>query len=694
MGNAPSSVKVLSKSEKFLSDLIIHNKYAGHNQALNRRNTWEEKIGMLEDVYIEKFPHLSSEIVQNFNWAREKKVLPSMRSIQFAGLPLKLNPVRIFNCCYAPVDHHFFFAEAMFLLLSGSGLGFSVRKHHVEKLPMIKKPGAPRRFLISDSIEGWSDSIRQLIYAYVKNNPKPIFDYGDIRKKGTPIKKTGGIAPGPEKLKVAHEKIDAVLNQAIGRRLKTIEAFDIMNYLSDVILAGGIREAAMICLFDIDDVEVMTSKGVYKVENGEIIGTNYKEDGTTIDSWTVRFDLVENQTMNINCYNGSRTQTVTITNQFGDWDLKGILERGELPFYYLHPQRGRSNISVAGRRDRVTKEQFLYVLNKTEESKCGEPGWYWTSDDDSGTNPCVETWLRAHQFCNLSTFDAFDVTTQEELNNRARVAAFFGTLQASMTDFHYLRPIWKSTTEKDALLGVSMTGIASGNVLKLDLEEAAKVVLEENARVAKLIGINQAARTTCIKPEGSGTPAIGRQGSGIHGIHDYYYLRNVRVKKKEPVYQYLLEVMPDFVADEFKKEDVGAVVSIPMKAPEGSITRHESMMDMLARIKKFTDNWIKPGHRDGLSMHNVSATVSVKDDEWASLADWMWENRESYNGISLLPFYDHIYKQAPFESITKDAYDELMYRFPESIDLTKVVETSYEQDMVSNVACAGGACEV
>ncbi len=676
------------KTEQFLSDLVIHTKYANYVPEHMRRQNWGEAMMKLQTMHTDKFPNLADEIYNNFKMAHDKKVLPSMRSIQYGGIPIELNPARIFNCSYGVVDHPFFFAEAMFLLLAGSGVGYSVRKHHVKRLPKVVKPDGERRFLIGDSIEGWADSFRQLIYAYLRANPRPRFDYRDIRPKGAPIKKSGGTAPGHESLQLAHERVEAVLKQATGRRLSPLECSDILNYAADCVLAGGKRDAAMIGLFDVDDVDMASSKGSYKVKNGKIIET--KRDG-----WLVECELIENQVMDINCYNGTNIQQFFITNQFGDWDLVNMLQNGDLPFYYLHPQRGRSNISRAIKRGSITKEKFMELWQVTKDTKSGEPGTYWFNDNDSGTNPCAEIALLPFSFCNLTSINVFDVDNQQELNARAKVAAFIGTLQASYTDFHYLRPIWKDTTEKEALLGVSMTGIASGKVLNLDLSEAAKIVVDENQRVAKIIGINQAARTTCIKPEGSGTLAAGIQGNGIHAIHDDYYIRNNRIKKKDPTYSFLLEHAPAFIEDEFKYETLSAVVSIPMRAPHGAITRKsETAIDLLERIKRFHKEWILPGHRHGIGTHNVSATVNLRDNEWDEVAEWLWENRNDYCGLAIYPFSDAIYKQAPFQSITEKEYEAMFAAFPDEVDFSTLVENTDNVQISDNLACAGGACLV
>ena len=300
--------------------------------------------------------------------------------------------------------------------------------------------------------------------------------------------------------------------------------------------------------------------------------------------------------------------------------------------------------------------------------------------------------LYPNQFCNLTEVNVSDVTSQEDLNARVRAAAIIGTLQAAYTDFHYLRPVWKETTERDALIGVGMTGIGSGAVLAFDLEEAARVVKETNEEFAKLLGINVAARTTTVKPSGTASCVVG-SSSGIHAWHNDYYIRRMRVGKNEALYRYMVENFPNLVEDCVFKPHIEAVISIPQKAPEGAILRTESAMDLLERVKRFNLEWVRPGYRVGSNHHNVSCTISLKTEDWKPVGDWMWENRDHYTGISVLPYDGGTYKQAPFEDCTKEEYDRLM-GFCKDIDLTQIIEMEDVTDLSGELACAGGACEV
>lgn len=307
-------------------------------------------------------------------------------------------------------------------------------------------------------------------------------------------------------------------------------------------------------------------------------------------------------------------------------------------------------------------------------------------------NPCAEISLRPFQFCNLTTIHAGDVESQEDLNARAKAAAFIGTLQASYTNFHYLRDIWKRTTEKEALIGVSMTGIASGGVLKHDMKEAANIVKEENQRVAALIGTNPAARCTTVKPEGTSSLVLGTS-SGIHAWHNDYYIRRIRVGKNESIYAYLAANHPELVTDEFFKPNIQAVIEVPQKAPEGAVTRQESALDLLKRVSKVWKEWVKPGHRKGANKNNVSVTVSIKDGEWQEVGEWMWENRENFTALSVLPYSDHTYIQAPFEDIDAVTYEEAV-KVLHNINLDDVREVNDETNLQGEAACSANGCEV
>ena len=616
----------MTPSQEILSSIVIHNKYAKYIPELNRRETWSEIVDRNKEMHIRKFPYLEKEIEENYKLIYDKKLLPSMRALQFSGKPIEINNSRLYNCCFLPIDDYRCFSEIMFLLLSGVGVGYSVQNHDIEKLPEIKIPTKSKKFLVGDSIEGWGDAVRSLMKSYLIGGAKPKFDFRDIRTKGMQLLTSGGKSPGPSPLKECLFKIESILEQkSAGDKLTSLECHDIVCYLADSVLSGGIRRAALISLFDMDDEEMLTCK-------------------------------------------------------FGDW-------------WELNPQRGRSNNSAVILRHKIKKSEFLGLWKKIELSNSGEPGISFSNDKALGANPCHEVSLKPYQFCNLSELNVSNIESQEDLNNRARVASFICTLQASYTDFHYLRDIWKKTTEKDALIGVGITGIASGEIFKYSIEEAAKIVKDENERMSKILGINKAARTTVIKPAGTTSIVLGTS-SGIHDWHDYFYIRTMRISKNEPLYTYLSIHHPELLEDDVFKPTLQSIISVPQKSPNGAFVRNNTTaLELLERVKKFNIEWIKEGHRKGSNTNNVSATISIKPEEWDGVGEWMWKNKKYYNGISVLPYDNGSYVQAPFQSITEEKYNELCESIV-SIDLTKVIEMEDNTNLGGENACGGGSCEV
>jgi ribonucleoside-triphosphate reductase (thioredoxin) len=612
-------------TQGILSEITTYMKYAKYVPNLKRRETWTELVTRNKEMHQAKFPQLKDEIEEAYKLVYDKKVLPSMRSLQFAGKPIELNNSRIFNCSFLPIDDWRAFSEIMFLLLSGCGVGYSVQTHHVDKLPEITVPTKHKRYLIGDSIEGWADAVRMLCKAYFTGAPLPLFDFRDIRAKGAQLITVGGKAPGPEPLKECLFQIQKILDRKKnGEKLLSVEVHDIACHIADAVLSGGIRRAALISLFDLDDENMLTCK-------------------------------------------------------FGSW-------------WESNPQRGRANNSAVLLRHKIDEVEFFKLWKKIELSGSGEPGLYFSNDKDWGSNPCCEIALKPFQFCNLCEVNVSNIESQEDLNERVRIGAFIGTLQAAYTNFHYLRDIWQKTTEKEALLGVGMTGIGSGAVLKLDLKKSADIAKEENARVAEIIGINKAARVTTVKPSGTSSLVLGTS-SGIHAWHNDYYIRRIRVGKNEPIYTYLAINHPQLVEDDYFKPTIQAVISVPQQAPEGSILRTENVIDMLERVKKFNIQWVKRGHRKGANTNNVSATVSIQKHEWEAVGQWMWENKETFNGLSVLPYDGGSYTQAPFEDITKEQFDEMSLLL-HNVDLSQVVEFDDNTTLMDQQACAGNACEI
>jgi len=615
--------------KKILSDITIYTKYAKYLPKLERRESWEELVQRNMEMHIQKYPFIKESIEEIYkDFVFTKKVLPSMRSLQFGGRAIELNNARIYNCAFLPIDDIRSFSETMFLLLGGTGVGYSVQNHHIDKLPEITKPKYTRkkRYVVQDSIIGWADAIKVLFKSYTGGiTPHIEFDLSDIRQKGALLVTAGGKAPGPEPLRIALVKIEAILREKKdGSKLTDIECHDIQCHIADAVLAGGIRRAAMISLFDLDSDAMLNCKA-------------------------------------------------------GNW-------------WENNPQRGRANNSVTLLRHKIDKKTFDKVWERIEASGSGEPGIYLTNDKDWGTNPCCEIALRPYQFCNLTEINMSDVVSQDDLDSRAIAASFIATLQASYTDFHYLRDIWRKNTEKDALLGVSMTGIAAENNLNLDFERASRLVKESNKNLAGTLGINVAARTTAVKPAGTTSLVVG-SSSGIHAWHNDYYIRRMRVNKNEAIYQFLAIYHPELLEDEYFSPTTTAVISVPQKAPAGAITRHESTIDLLERVKLISKDWVKNGHVKGENTHNVSCTVSVRSDEWKIVGEWMWVNKEYYNGLSVLPYDGGSYKQTPFEDCTKEVYDKMMETLKD-VDLSKIIEMQDNTTMGDNVACGGAGCEI
>lgn len=616
----------MDKGLEILSKLVVFNKYAKYIPELKRRETYEEIIYRYLKMMVNKYPNLENEIWENGALILEKKVLPSMRALQFAGQAIEKNNSRLYNCCYLPIDDYRAFSEIMFLLLGGTGVGYSVQYNHISKLPEIRKPLKEQKFLIGDSIEGWADAVRHLTASYFGiRNTKPRFDFSDIRPKGQRLITAGGKAPGPEPLKKCLFEIEQILERKKdGEKLTSLEVHDIVCHIADAVLAGGIRRAALISLFSADDEDMLTCK-------------------------------------------------------FGNW-------------WELNPQRGRANNSAVLVRHRITEEFFKKLWKKVELSGSGEPGIYFTNNPDWGTNPCAEIALRPYQFCNLCEINADEINSEHDFERVVEAAAFFGTLQAGFTDFHYLRPIWQRTTEKDALLGIGITGIASGKLEKYNLTSFANLAKETNKKYSQIIGINPAARITTVKPSGTTSCVLGTS-SGIHSWHSKYYIRRMQMTKQDPVYLYLKENHSYLVKDHLLIPN-SVVVEIPIKAPEGAITRHdETAIDLLKRVEKYNRDWVRAGHVSGDNTNNVSATISVKENEWEEVGNWMWENRNNFNGLSVLPFNGGTYQQAPFEDITEEQY-YLLYSQLKDIDLREVIEEDDNTQLSQEAACAGGNCEV
>lgn len=634
---------------QILSEITTNTKYSKYLLEKQRRETSDELFDRNRDMFIQKYPELREEIKAVYEeYVKTRKVMPAMRTLQFAGAPIFQNESRTFNCSFMHVSSPEAFAETMFLSLGGTGVGYSVQKQHVKKLPKLKRPSFPsKKFLVEDSIIGWAEAVRVLVESYFYGKQRIEFIFDQIRPKGTPLKTAGGKAPGPEPLIECIRKLTAILDNASfsGRRLKPIECHDMMCHIADSVLAGGIRRSSLIAIFSLDDMDMLTCK------SGEWWENNLQR---------------------------SRANNSVVLLKDTPWDgtFRGLWK-------YLKRRLFEKP---------VTFVQFLKIWKIIQESGSGEPGIMFTNDLDMGINPCVEISLLDCQMCNLTETNASDVETQQELEARVRAAAFLGTLQAGFTDFIYLRKKWRDNCEEEALLGVSLTGIGSGKVLTLDLERAAKVVLEENKRVADIIGISPTARATCVKPSGTAACVL-MCSSGIHAWHNEHYIRRIQVNKNEGIYSHILKQAPELVEDLISDPINMAVISIPIKAPENAILRTEGVMNQLKRVLDFNRKWVKPGHVRGENRHNVSSTIYVKDDEWEKVGRFFWDNREDFTGMSVLPYDGGTYKQTPFEDITEEKYEELCVHLAK-VNLENIVEYEDTTHFGQEAACAGGQCSL
>lgn len=947
------SVQELDK--RILSDITVYNKYSRYLPEENRRETWEELVDRNMQMHIRKYPNIKKEIIDVYdNYVRTKKVLPSMRSLQFGGKAIEVTNARIYNCAFLPIDSITSFAETMFLLLNGCGVGYSVQSFNIGKLPAIKKPNKDRKrkFLVQDDIIGWAEAVKALFKSYTgRTKSTLLFDYSAIREKGSLLITSGGTAPGPDPLKIALVKIESILaNKKDGDRLNSVDCHDICCHIADAVLSGGIRRAAMISLFDKEDVSMINCKsgnwwelnpqrgrannsvvlvrkdtskedfesiwekvqlsgagepGFYFTED-ERLGTNpcclsgemalktesgYKQlkdlspngdkclhglvnnegevvnglvwktgvkdvleisCGSTRDPikieatpehvfmttegesefkdlkgkrlilgynmcevrdskasrygfllgdghfrknrgvhkniecsftpskdkevanmfsrkgwskdethYTVDVSFEELEDFGVDTSNNTNNReypkdlSLEDTKDFlqGLFSANGSVIRGARVAYktsskklsgQLKKELGRVGVScyittnkpttiswengdytskesydvnITGIKDVVAfaenvsfiqsykrealveliqnKSPYVYSMKKVGKKDVYDfsmlEGPSWGVVEGVVAHNC-EIALKPNGFCNLTEINASSIVDQKDLESRSKAASFIGTLQAGYTDFHYLNDEWKKNAEEEALLGVSMTGIASEVILSLDLVSAAEVVKEENRRVASLIGINPAKRTTCVKPAGTTSLVLGTS-SGIHAWHSDFYIRRMRIGKNESLYQYLLENHPELVEDEVFSPQTTAVISVPQKAPKGAITRHENVFELLERVKKVSSEWVSTGHVEGVNKHNVSCTISIKDDEWSPVGEWMWDNRNSYNGISVLPYHGGTYAQTPFEDCTEEEYNRLIKSL-KAVDVSKVREYADNTNLKENLACSGGSCEI
>ena len=600
-----------------LQNYTFVSKYARWIPEKNRRETWKEAVervkNMIHTMYADK--NISEEINWVYDLMYKKKILGSQRGLQFGGDPILKRHAKIYNCTASYCDRLRFFQECFWLLLCGSGTGFSVQQHHIAKLPTLEhetEAGEGTKYVVEDSIEGWADALGVLLSSYFSKpieefkmykNTYVVFDYSNIRIKGSDLSSGVGKAPGFEPLAKGLERIRDLLDRCIKnnqKKLRPIDAYDIVMHSSDAVLSGGVRRSASLALFSADDQEMIKAKT-------------------------------------------------------GNW-------------YLENPQRARSNNSALLLKDETSFEKFQSLMESVKEF--GEPGFIWSDSTEMVFNPCVEISLwpvnektgeSGWQGCNLSTINCSSIENEEDFYERCKAAAIIGTLQAGFTKLDYLGKNSEEIFARESLLGVSMTGIMEKYDLILSekvLKAGAKIAVETNKEIAKKIGINQAARVTCLKPEGTSSSMLGTS-SGIHPHHAKRYIRHVQANILEAPYQHFKSYNPQACEKSYwSANDTDEVIKFPIEVPDGSKTKNQlPAVDMLSIVKNTQKNWVYSGKNKHLCTqdylnHNVSNTVTVKPDEWSDVTKYIYDNRKYFAGISLIPQSgDKDYTQAPFTTV-------------------------------------------
>lgn len=708
--------------EKGLSDFIFISKYARYNDELKRRETWEETVERLTNMHVKKYKdRLSKEelddVYNAFNQVLDKDVLPSMRSLQFGGEAIEVKNSRMYNCSVRHVDSIRAIAEIHWLLLCGCGVGIGLNKFFLGRLPDLvnenDKTGNVITYVIDDTIEGWANSVEALLNCYFKGNAysgkKIVFDYSKIRKKGTRLKVGGGKAPGYHGLKLAHGKIKYLLDHVIENlklsKIRSIDVYDIIMHCADSVLSGGIRRSATCVLFELDDIDMMNAKSYFSVEKYKRLVFD-QEDNT----WHVNV-IVNNKSYNIQLKANTFEKQNNVPSTLW-YDYTELVNNHKISWIHLEPQRARSNNSVLLLRDQVTYDQFIAINKITKQF--GEPGFTFVNHPWTLFNPCFElsfipvnlqTLECGVQFCNLVTQNGRQIQSKEDFLRTVEAATLIATLQAGFTEFDFLKPISKQLTEEEALLGVSITGMMENPDIILSPEiqrEAAEIAKATNKKWAKIIGINPAARITCIKPEGTCSLLLNTS-SGIHPHYAKKYIRRVICNKIEAPYQYLKSfndhACEESVWSSSKNDDV---VSFPQETKKNALTKKDiSALEHLEIIRSTQINWVRNGTSEFNKKpleHNVSCTVSVKEHEWEDVFKYIFQYRADFTAVSLLPDYgDTLYQQAPNEEIiTKDQekiWDNLTKNWQE-VDYTHLVELDDTTKRKEEIACGGGKCEI
>lgn len=620
----------------FYQQFIAKSRYARWREADNRREDWSETVGRLTNYYAIKSGFETDPVWDEIQVAIENlEVMPSMRSLMTAGPALDRCHVAAYNCAYLPVDSPRAFDEAMYILMCGTGVGFSVEEKSVHKLPNVSEDfnESDSVIVVGDSKEGWSRAFRELIAALYSGNV-PRWDVSNVRPAGARLKTFGGRASGPQPLEDLFEFTINIFRGAAGRRLTTLECHDLMCKIGDIVVVGGVRRSAMISLSDVTDDRMRTAK------TGE---------------WWVRTGhrrLANNSAV----YERRRPDMDLFMKEWKAlYDSKSG-ERGLFSRYACQRIAARN-----GRREAA---------------------------HEFGTNPCSEIILRPYQFCNLTEIVVRSGDNLESLARKARIASILGTIQSTFTDFKYLRKQWKQNCEEERLLGVSLTGVCDNlSVLTAEnLEKLRDIVVETNKEWADRLGIPQSTATTCVKPSGTVSQLVG-SSSGLHPAYSRFYTRTVRADNKDPLTQFLADAGIPNEPDNMAPSST-TIFSFPIESPETATKRDQmTAIDQLELWKLLQDHWCE---------HKPSCTVYVRDDEWMEVGAWVWKHFDELSGVSFLPYDNGSYKQAPYQEIDEATYRANVEAMPDSIDWDRLAEFETVDSTTGSqeLACTGGVCSV
>ena len=689
-----------------MANFTFTSKYSRYDEKKQRRETWDETVSRLERMHLKKFSNLSIEDINEIKWAfdkvREKLMAPSFRSLQFGGKAIEAHEARIFNCSCRHIDSIRSFSEVFYLLLCGCGVDIGLSKEFLDRLPDLvcaeDKTGIVMTYVIEDKIEGWADSIEVLLRCYFKNTAftgrKIVFDYSKIRKKGEILRTSGGKAPGYKGLKQAHEKIknllDYIIENKYQNRLKSINAYDCIMHCADAVLSGGVRRAATSVTFDITDDDMMNAKTFFIVDK-------YRRFSKDNDTQHYYGQVIVNKKI--------------YDVELNEFDYNNLKEKNIISWLYIEPQRARSNNSVRLIRDKVTFDQFNNIIEKTRQF--GEPGFIFSVDDHALANPCREISFIpitkdgrcGVQFCNLTTINGSKILNENLFIEAVKAATIIGTLQASYTHFPYLSNAAKELTEEEALLGVSITGLMENPDLLLNpviQNKMSSLAKDINKIWAKKIGINQAARVTCIKPEGTSSIVLCTS-SGIHPHHARRYFRRIQCNKIDNVYKHFKKYNPHATEEsQWSASKTDDIITFPISVPHNSIVKSDlNAIKHLEYIKSTQQNWVSNGSSEVNYKpieHSVSCTVIVNDNEWEEIINYLFKNRQFFSAVSFVSnFTDKSYKQAPMEAVVTEEdeikWNNLISKW-KSVNYKELKEEEDETALQQEAICAGGSCEL